>query len=348
MATLEWGDTFDHYQFNTLSANFSTLPIATKWTGIDVDSPVLAVSSEYARPGAAGGCGLRVASSRWIYKTLPGGAQATRCLAFWWNPQAANATNDLIIAAFLDSTTEQLSIRLNSSGRLVVSRAGTALATSTNTFSSNTWYWIEFKATIHNTTGAYEVKVNGTSTNWIPAATGANTRGTGSNNSATGIRIGNSSNVVQWYDDVVVADDFMGQVQGAFLRPAGPGNYAQWTPNSGSNDGAVRSPFPDADNSFNSSTTSGDKDTFAMEKLPSGGTPTILGVQHVILAKQDAGTQRTVRPKQRSSSTDYSGTGVNTGTSYVYIVEAKPTNPATSAAWTKSGLEAAEFGYENV
>lgn len=347
MATLEWGETFDHYQFNTLSANFSALPIATKWTGIDVDSSVLAVSPEYARPGAAGGCGFQVQSSRWIYKTLPGGAQATRCLAFWWNPVTGNASNGLIIAAFLDVTSEQLSIRLDGTGHLVVSRNGTTLATSTNTFSASTWYWIEFKATINNSTGVYEVKVNGTSTNWIPQATGANTRAT-ANNSATGIRIGNSSNVIQRYDDVVVADDFTGQLQGAFLRPAGPGAYADFTPNSGSNDGAVRSPFTDGDNSFNASVTSGDIDTFAMEKLPAGGTPTILGVQHVILAKQDAGVQRTLRPKQRSSSTDYDGTSVNTGTTYAYITEAKPTNPATAVAWTKSSLEAAEFGYENV
>lgn len=347
MATLEWGDTFDHYFLNG-AVTFTASSMAKKWTGIDTDSPALLVTPDYARPGPAGGNGLRVNSSRWVYKTLSGGAQATRCLGFWWNPVAANATNGGIIAAFLDSTTEQLSLRTNTSSQLVVSRAGTTLATSTNTTSANTWYWIEFKATINNTTGAYEVKVNGTSTNWIPAATGANTRGTGSNNSATGIRIGNSSNAAFYYDDVVVADDFMGQMQGVFLRPVGPGNYSQWTPNAGSNDGAVRSPFPDDDTSFNASATSGNIDTFAMEKLPAGGTPTILGVQHVIYAKQDAGVQRTLRPKQRSSSTDYNGTSVNTTSTYTYIVEAKPTNPATGVAWTKSSLEAAEFGYENV
>jgi hypothetical protein len=85
-----------------------------------------------------------------------------------------------------------------------------------------------------------------------------------------------------------------------------------------------------------------------MEKLPSGGAPTIVGIQHVIYAKQDAGVQRTVRPKQRSSAVDYNGASVNTGASYVYVTEAVSINPATSAAFTKTSLEAAEFGYENV
>lgn len=348
MATLEWGDTFDHYSFPATTLIFSSSPLGKKWTGVDSDQNNAGVLPLYARPGAAGGNGLNTGSRR-IYKAGPNGSQATRCMAFWFNPVTSNTLNAGVIAMFVDgsATAEQLSIRTDGSGHIVVSRAGTTLATSTNTLSPNTWYWIEFKATINNTTGAYEVRVNGTSTGWIAAATGANTRGTGTNNSATGISVGNG-NTGCYYDDVVMADDFVGQLQGAFVRPVGPGNYSQWTPNSGSNDGAVRNPVTDDDNSFNSSTTSGNKDTFVMEKLPVSGSPTILGVQHVIYAKQDAGVQRTLRPKQRTSSTDYNGTSVNTGTTYAYYTEVKNTDPSTGSAWTKSGFEAAEMGYENV
>lgn len=348
MATLEWGDTFDHYNWaNTAITQFGNHPIGKKWTGCESDDVAWLVSATFARPGSGGGNGLRT-TTRYIYKTLPGGALATRMVAFWWNPKTSHNTNAAIVTAFLDVTTEQLSLRTDAGAHLLVSRAGTTLATSTNTLSQNTWYWIEFKATINNTTGAYEVRVNGTATGWIAAATNQNTRGTGTNNSATGIRIGGSNVTEWWYDDVIVVDDFTGQMQGTFVPAIGPGNYSQWTPNSGSNDGAIRAAAPDDDNSFNSSTTSGNIDTFTMAKLPVSGTPTILAIQHVIYAKQDAGVQRTIRPKQRTSSVNYNGTSVNTGSSYAFYTEVKATDPSTSAAWTKSGFESAEFGYENV
>lgn len=251
------------------------------------------------------------------------------------------------ILAFFDTGSEQVSVRLDGSGHIIVSRAGTTLATSTNTISQNTWYHVQFKATIHNTAGAYEVRVNGTATGWIAAATSQNTRGTGSNNSANQAVMG--AGAIGWrYAHFVVADDFTGQLQGAFLRGAAPGNYQQWTANSGDNRGAVANVVPDDDASFVSSTTSGNKDTFVMEKLPASGTPTILGIQHIIYAKQDAGVQRTLRPKTRVGTTDRNGTSVNTGGSYALITEAVSTDPETGVAWTKTSLEATEIGYENV
>lgn len=350
MATLEWGDTFDHYLKDAVTT-FSASPASKKWTtqAQDDTGSHWGVSPAYGRPGAPGsnGASSLTANARHWIKTLPLGAQATRCISVWFNPGSSNTTTGQPIIAFFDTGAEQLSVRLDGSAHLLVSRAGTTLATSTSTFSQNTWYHIQFKATIHNTTGAYEVRVNGTATGWIAAATGANTRGTGSNNSANQAAMCNGAS--GWrFDDYVVTDDFPGQIQGAYLRPAGAGNYQQWTPNSGDNRGAVTSPVTDDDASFNASTTSGNKDTFAMEDVPSTGTPTILGIQHVIYAKQDAGVQRTLRPKTRISSTDYSGTSVNTGASYAYITEAVSVSPATSTAWTKAEIDAAEFGYENV
>lgn len=350
MTTLEWGDSFDHYN-KAAATTITNSPMGTKWTGTlvaDSASAGCAILPDYARPGAKSGHGMLVigTAGRYPYKTLPGGAQATRCISGWWNPGANNTSTAIPIFAFYDANAEQCSIRLDSSSHIIVSRGATLLATSTNTVSTNTWYHIQFKATIHNTAGNYEVRVNGTSTNWIPAQGGtANTRGTGTNNSATQCVAGG----INWqHDDYAVWDDFPGVLSAAYLRPAAPGNYAQWSPNSGNNHGAVADLIPDSDASFVATVTAGHIDTHVLEKLPVSGTPTIAGIQHVIYAKQDAGVQRTVRPKQRASGTDYNGTSVNTTTAYAYITEAKSVDPATSAAYTKTSLEAAEFGFENV
>ena len=350
MATLEWGDTFGHYVKDSVTA-FSASPMSKKWTtqlGED-NSDRWVVGPAYGLPGAPGSCGayVQAPNNKHALKTLPLGSQATRCISVWWNPGTQNTNTNGPIIAFYDSGAEQCSVRLDGAGHIVVSRNGTTLATSPGTISANTWYHIQFKATINNSTGAYEVRVNGTATGWIGAATGANTRGTGSNNSANQACMGNVA--TGWrFTNYVVTDDFPGVVQGAYLHGAAAGNYQQWTPNSGDNRGAVSWTLTDDDASFVSSTTSGNKDTFVMDDVPSPGTPAILGIQHVIYAKQDAGVQRTIRPKTRIGSTDYNGTSVNTGASYTFYTEAVSVSPATSSAWTKAEIDGAEFGYENV
>jgi len=353
MATPEWGDSFDHYEKATTDL-WSTSVMAKKWTTLAVgDASDWYVGPLAARPGAPRGNGARRMSAntdRHLLKTLPGGSLATRCISVWWY-SSATLTSGTIITAFYDAGAEQVSVRLDASAHIIVSRAGTALGSaSTNTVSVATWYHIQFKATIHDTAGVYEVRVNGSSTNWIPEATSADTKAT-ANASANQIALGAGGGGVTtgWaYDDVLVADNFTGPVVAAFLRGSAPGNYQQWTPNSGSNRGAVAHTPTDDDGSFVASVTSGNIDTYVMEKLPAGGTPTIIGVQHIIYAKQDGGVQRTLRPKQRTSSTDYNGTGVNTGATYAYITEMAAVDPATTFAWTKTSLEAAELGYENV
>lgn len=350
MAVLEFGDTFDGYT-KTVTDIFSTSQLSKKWTGqISADTAdrwmVAYPGDTLVRPGVPTGQVLRCTTSAncHLYKTLSGGALATRCISTWWYSSTGQAALGAIIG-FMDGTTDQLNISPDATAHLTVRRGTTVIATSTNTFAANSWYHIQFKATINNTTGAYEVKVGGTSVNWVPAATGANTRST-ANNSATAAYCGQIFN--GWmFRDFLVTDDFPGVVVGAYLRPAAAGNHQDWTASSGSNRGAVVGPF-DTDASFVQSSTNGNIDTYTFEAVPSGGTPTIIGIQHQLWIKHDTGASHTVRPKIRASGTDYSGTSITTATSYSLITEASSVNPDTSSAWTKAAIEAAEFGYERV
>jgi len=350
MAVLEFGDTFDGYT-KSASEAFSASLLGKKWQQAVDDNAgawtVLYPGDTLVRPGVPVGQVLRVATQaagRHLYKTLPGGALATRCVSTWWYSTLGQATVGAIIG-FMDGTTDQLNVSPDATGHLTVRRGTTVIATSTNTISANTWHHIQFKATINSTTGAYEVKVNGSSVNWIPAATGANTRST-ANNSATTAYCGNTL-AATMFRDFLVTDDFPGVVVGALLRPAVAGYHQDWTASSGSNRGAVVGQL-DADASFVESPTNGNIDTYTLEAVPSGGTPTIIGIQHQLYVKHDTGAAHTVRPKVRASGTDYSGTSVATTTSYALVVEASSVNPDTAAAWTKADIEAAEFGYERV
>lgn len=255
-----------------------------------------------------------------------------------------------VILAFLTSATGALcDVRTDASGHLVVTRNGTVLATSTNTLTLDTHYYIEFKALINASTGTYEVRVNGTSTNWC-VGTGANT-GTGNIGQ---VRLQGGA-ATMWFDDFYICDTtgsapnntFLGPCKVGLLLPSEPGNYAQWTGNGGINAANVAdSPHPDGDTSFNQSATANQIDSFKFPDLPASAG-SVFAIQHNLYAKQDGGAQRTITAFQRSGTTDYASAATkNTSTSYAYYKDVKETNPDTAAAWTVAGLNAAEFGYK--
>lgn len=341
-------DGFDHYQ---LMADMTR-----KWTTWITNGAAggsdLVIAAAYAR-GAGQGMAFLV-NNRCLARAVTATATMTTGVAAYFlsNP-AAGGTSCLF--TFADSGTEQVSVRGDGSGHLTVYRGdGTLLATSTNSVTTGVWYYIEFKAVINNSTGTIEVRVNGTSTGWVPPTGSLDTQNTG-NATLNQVALGMTANSGTYYDDFYACDasgsvntTFLGPVRVTPLLPIAAGNYAQWTPSGGNNFGNVADmPVPDSDVTFNQSATAGQLDSFIYEDLPvSSGS--VFAIQHVLYNRQDAGTQRTLAPLQRSSSTDYVGTNFNPSTSYTYQLEVKETNPDTSAAWTVSGVNNAEFGYKEV
>jgi len=339
-------DGFDHYDTGDILKKWTS---ASNWTP-SASAIAPGVFRSWARP--PGGQGLQLsATNQALIRVVPGSATPdTFIMGFYYRPTLLGGGGPICFVR--DGATEQLSIRLNASGQLIVSRNGTTLATSTNTLAINTWYHIEWKATINNATGAYEVRVNGSSTGWIPAATGANTRAT-ANNQITDFAIGGTSGAsTGYYDDFYILDtagstanDFAGPQKVHTLYAAGPGNYAQWIGNYAANYANVNETIQDSDETFNQSSTAAQKDSFVFDDVPTG---TVVAVQHVLVARQDAGAARTVRPIQRTSGTDYAGKSFPMAGSYAFYLDPRSVDPATSTAWTASGVNGAEFGYELV
>lgn len=348
---------FDHYLNDTFGmpgAVDTSVDLLRKWTGWINGTPgnIYVIEPLYARQQPGQGLWTNGQSpSPVIYKNRPAGSQATLifggAMAFVTLPGTGS-----YCVIFYDNVTEQCSLRGDSAGHLTISRAGTVLGTSTNVISVNTWYYIEIKITIHNTAGVIELRVNGTSTGWIPSTGSLNTRST-ANNYATGIGIGGYASV-KW-DDLYMADitgsynnDFLGPQIVACLRPVAPGTYTQFTPNFGPNFANVNEQYPDADLTFNADTVAGHIDTFAMADVPIA-SGVVTAIQHVIYAKQDAGATRTMTPMQHTGSGDTAGpTTFTLGTSYQYLLDCRDANPDTGVPFTIAGINAAEFGYKLV
>jgi hypothetical protein len=342
---LRFCDSFDHYQ---------TSDITRKWSNAGGTSPTIGVV------GRNGTNGMRLVNSRGssVSKTLDN--QATWIVGFGIKVAAFPAADEPILQ-IKDGSDTQVTFSLASDGKIKVYRGegwsgganSSLLGTSSTGISAGSYYFVEFRALISDTVGTADVRINATS---VLSLTGLDTK-VSANAYANVIQIGEDSGASALtvdIDDLYVLDgtgalnsNFLGDVRVEALFPNGAGNYSQWTPIAGSNYQNVDETPPDDDVTYNLESTNAQKDSYAFQNssLASGS---VKGVMTHILARKDDAGSRSIRRFARVSGTDYAGSTVLTSSSYTYYSEVLESNPATSAPWTLTELNAAEFGIEMV
>lgn len=299
-------------------------------------------------------CLLAAGNNGGVMARTLGASYATLIVGAWF--RTGNISNAGVIFALVDTITSHVDVRYTAAGLLTVTRNGAVLATSANAIAINTPYHIELRATIHDSTGAYEVRVNGSSVGWIPAATGKDTQN-GGNASANTIWVcsrGNNdvystnhryAHVTVCDTSGAVANDFLGPVVIPPRLPIAAGSNTDWAGNYLSNYLNVSETLTDGDGTFNQTATATDKDSFVMAATPSG---TVHAVQASAQVRQDAGSGHTVRLFLRISGTNYYGSAQVVAAVYQIIREVWTLNPATSAQWVTADLASIEAGYELV
>ncbi len=343
-------DSFDHYA--------NTTQMLKKWTSVSGSSTIQ--PSAVGRNGTNGFLSQSGANAIQLpVKVLPS-TYATLIIGVAFQP-LASMTSDCIVLQLRDALAggEQLSVRFQrSTNKLYVSRNGTTLAVGTTVLSYGVYYYVELKATIHNTVGAYEVHLNSSAEPNLTAS-GVNTRGIGTNNSADSVSCGGATgtNVPSAYwDDFYCCDtsgsvniDFLGDVAIQCLLPNGDGANQQWTPSSGTTHYTlVDETTPNDDTDYVSDATAGDRDTYTYGDLRAA-TGNVLAVQVLIYARKDDAGTRQIAPVVRISGTNYDGATLpNLGTTYTWYPALYETSPASAAAWTVSEVNAAEFGVKLV
>lgn len=229
---------------------------------------------------------------------------------------------------------------------------GTLLATSpAGVIATNQWLYIEMSATIADSGGRVIVKANGVT---VIDFTG-DTKNGGTNTTIDTVVLshGNAGANNFLFDDLYICNTagsvnntFLGDVRVQTLVPTGAGASTQFTPSVGSNWDNVND-LPLVTTTYNSDATSGHRDTYAMGDLISG-TGTIFGIQDVLVAlKTDAGAA-SLKAALKSGGTVYYDIAQSLGTSLGESPVIRETDPATSAAWTATNVNALEFGAEVV
>jgi hypothetical protein len=339
---LRFVDSFDHY---------ATAEFTRKYTSVN-STP--SIQSGSGRNG--GGCfvngssipGTSVTSN--LRKTLDAQASWVIGAAFYLDTFGTAAAT---ILALLDAGTFQTYLRVNTDGTISwIRHSGVTLATSASALSTGTWHYIEWKVTIANSVSANTCKVRVNGVDWITLSAATDTQNT-ANATANAVMVGNDAALghSMRIDDLYICDgtgstnnDFLGDVMVTVLKPDGAGNSTQWTPSAGSNWQNVDEASVDSDTTYNSTSTAGHVDLYALENL--SYTPaSIKGIQWNAQVRKDDASTYDVRRVIRSGGTDYTGSTVlSPNTTYANYHEILETDPATSAAWTKSGIDALQAG----
>lgn len=262
-------------------------------------------------------------------------------------------TNEVIQFRGDAGGTFHISVNIGTSGAITVRRGtgnGTLIA-SGGVFPFNVWNYLEVSCTISDTVGVVKVRINGVE---VISFTG-DTKNAGTNSTidvvALGASVGTNNCLL---DDCYICDDtgsapwndFLGDVRVATLSPTGAGNSTGLTASVGANWTCVdEQPYSATD--FVSSSVAGTKDTYATADLPAGATA-VLGVQLGTIAKKSDAGARSVSLVTRSAGTDYLSTAQALPTSDGWLGAVRPTDPATSAAWTVAAVNAMEIGVQVV
>lgn len=283
-----------------------------------------------------------------------------------YNSDAGHALLKIIDS---DTTTSQLTISFESTGttsRIVVRRgtqSGTILATGSIVLNPDTWYVVEFKFTIHDSTGAIQVKTNGIDDIHSGGGmiTGLDTRN-GANGDWKHIQIVDGSNgsgsrwETMWALNTSGSfnNDFIGDQTAVCLMPDAD-DSVQFTRSGGATNAAAVDDIPrNADTDYVESSTTGHKDTYGVANIPGALSGKLIsGWRHVIAARQTDTGSGELRPIVKTDlGTQINGSTIVMGQSANYTTlqfsMIGDVNPDTAARYTESEINGIKIGHEKV
>jgi hypothetical protein len=140
-------------------------------------------------------------------------------------------------------------------------------------------------------------------------------------------------------------NNFLGEVRIQTIFPTAAGSSTQLTPTGVANNWDNANDIPPNTATYNSSSTTGNRDTYTMGDL-SAASVSVLAVQtSTIMKKLDAGIGN-MKPALKSGVSVYYGATQSLSASPLLYLDKYENDPATSAAWTQASVNAAEFGAE--
>lgn len=252
-------------------------------------------------------------------------------------------------------TSPEVNIVLNNAGTLQYTKSiflgGSPTGTPVGNLSPDTLYHIEVQIYFHASAGEVHVKVNGA--DWLEV-TGVNTMPAVTNVLAIGPVSSNGTDSTFWYmsdlfiyKTATVDEGWIGEKYVETLLPSSDGTPQDWTLSGGSDAFDLINNVPsDPLNDYIESANVGDRSVFGLSDLADSNVG-IFAIQTVIQAYKTGTADADVDFGVRSGSTDDLGNTGNLGQetpAHSYFVS--EVDPATSAAWDASAVNALELVVE--
>lgn len=306
-----------------------------------VSGPVASASQKYT-----GNYAGYYSGSVYSIKQVP--ASATYYVAFKWYPNDANTRG---IISFRESGTVHCSLNTVAAFlaniKFTGKRYSTIFETGAYTYEQLNWWFLQIYIYIHDSSGRFVLKINGTTE--LDFTGDTRNGGTGVINEIDVGYYDYASSYPNCYiDDLVVDDaDYPGDTRIYGISPDGAGNSASWTPSAGNNYECVDE-VPPSDADYVETNNNDQTDTHSMADMPS--VYEVKSVQvHTRAQTTGAPTPQNIalvcRPP--TGGTDYVGSDQAVGTAWKGFSELWENNPYTSSPWTESEVNGMEAGIKS-
>lgn len=292
----------------------------------------ITTSATYAHTG---GYGIQVSGATGGYWRVPTGTVSAIYLSFWMKIPNYPGSGTVSITA-----QGQCSF-VTTNSLLWSARAGsTTVATATSPLPDNDWHHYKIYMYVHDTVGRMKMDVD--SITFIDF-TGDTKPSTGSTFTYAGFEV---RNAFLYLDDVIV-DDAQNWVDVRFngLIPNSDVT-TDWTPSTGSTHYTLVDEVPYNDADYLETNTDAQQEIYGLTDWTGTNKTPQMTVTWVRALKTTADTQKLKLIIKSGATTDV-GTAQDVFTAATYLSRIDETDPNTGVAWTDSGIDAMQIGYES-
>lgn len=340
---LLWADSFDHY--GGVFANM----FSGAWASYQNSSGTPAISSSFSRTGTyslalTGNSGTGTVKQG-VKRSLPG-LRSRVGFGFGCYQPTLPVNNDAHIVQVLNNSAAPiLTLCMQNDGSIHVRKGdetGTIIGISDSVLTAGTFHHIEFATTFDTVAGLSEVRVN----QQVVLSDGGLNLGSAQAASVQWVKVLNNSSyyiddVFAWDDTGSFLNDFIGGQRILTEFPNGDTAQADWSLNGAATGyGCINQVGQDGDLTYLSSANVGDKSDFSLPSLPPE-LSSIAAVYVPLVARLNAAGIGNVQPSMKSAAALLAGNDDPLTPGYSTYGSVFDHDPNTSAAWTKSGLEAA-------
>jgi hypothetical protein len=267
-----------------------------------------------------------------------------------WNLAVAPITDypGVTILQWMKGGTALGSVRWNSTTHVLYLYTGdsTLVGTSTVLVHANTWYLIELRIKIDNSSGALQLKINNDT-----AITFSGDTQPGADTTIDTVNFVSAEYLGETIDDIAinntagaVDNSWCGDGHVVLLSPNAVGDSSQLIPSSGSTNYLMVDEIPaDNDTTYVSGSVANSEDLYNLSSSASGVE--ILRVWGEGRAKDSTTGSGIVQVLLKTESTEYSSANIMLTTNYAPISGSVYTvNPSSGSAWTATQLDALQVG----